>query len=65
MNIHRSRASKAALIAAGVAFLIQSAAPCTLAVISGKATAADCASSERARAKTPHARASDLAVPAF
>lgn len=39
MNIHRSRASKAVLIAAGVAFLIQSAAPCTLAVISGKATA--------------------------
>ncbi|MGZ5556375.1 MAG: peptidase C45, partial [Candidatus Aminicenantales bacterium] len=39
MNIHRSRASKAALIAAGVAFLIQSAAPCTLAVMSGKATA--------------------------
>ena len=39
MTIHRSCVSKAALVAAGVAFLIQSAAPCTLAVISGRATA--------------------------
>ena len=39
MTIHRSCVSKAALVAAGVAFLIQSAAPCTLAVISGRASA--------------------------
>ncbi len=39
MTIHRSCVSKAALVAAAVAFLIQSAAPCTLAVISGRATA--------------------------
>ena len=39
MNTQRSIASKAALIAAALAFLIQSAAPCTLAVISGRATA--------------------------
>ncbi len=35
----RSQTSQAALIVVGVVFLIQSAAPCTLAVISGRATA--------------------------
>jgi len=39
MNRIRSRIPKAAMIAAGVVLLIQAAVPCTLAVISGKATA--------------------------
>ncbi len=39
MNTRRTVFSKVLMIAAGVAFLIQAAAPCTLAVIAGKAAA--------------------------
>jgi hypothetical protein len=39
MTIHRPSLLKAMGLAAGLALLIQAAAPCTLAVISGKATA--------------------------
>jgi hypothetical protein len=39
MNNNRLRIPKAALVAAGVVFLVQAVVPCTLAVISGRATA--------------------------
>jgi len=39
MNIRRPRISKAALVAVGVTWLVQAVVPCTLAVISGRATA--------------------------
>ena len=39
MNINRFRLPKAALVAAGIVLLVQAVVPCTLAVISGRATA--------------------------
>ncbi len=39
MNINRFRIPKAALVAAGIVLLVQAVVPCTLAVISGRATA--------------------------